>query len=140
MGVNFSIELYKREELSLDFLQWADNFINDKSKISLGIKIPDYWYVESEDILGVWTNIDIPNSEFCNFDFGFYIENGSSYITTKETLEKFFDSLYSNQILVFDDTNLYKVKRFIDFRKTIKDWFKQGLNFDDYIIILTESW
>ena len=30
MGVNFSIELYKREELSLDFLQWADNFINDK--------------------------------------------------------------------------------------------------------------
>lgn len=59
---------------------------------------------------------------------------------TKEALEKFFDSLYSNQILVFDDTDLYRVERFIDFRKTIKSWFKQGLNFDDYIIILTESW
>lgn len=140
MGFDLTIDLYKKEELSLDFLQWVENFINDKNKRNLGIKIPDYWYIESEDILGVWTNIDILGSEFCNFDFGFYVENGSSYVITKEALEKFFDSLYSNQILIFDNTDLYRVERFIDFRKTIKSWFKQGLNFDDYIIILTESW
>lgn len=50
MGFDLTIDLYKKEELSLDFLQWTGNFINDKNRKSLGIKIPDCWYLESEGV------------------------------------------------------------------------------------------